>query len=54
MIRSLIQNNFTGPIFASITALTRLAYLYVAPPPMWSPGRLWRANEHVAAQGPWR
>ncbi len=33
MIRWLNNNNFTGPILASITALTRLAYLYAALPP---------------------
>jgi hypothetical protein len=32
VIRSLIQNNFTGPIPASITALTRLIKLYVPLP----------------------
>ena len=32
MIRWLNNNNFTGPILASITALTRLAYLYAPPP----------------------
>jgi hypothetical protein len=31
-IRALGKNGFTGPILASITALTRLAYLCAAPP----------------------
>jgi hypothetical protein len=42
-IRSLNNNGFTGPILASITALTRLATLYAPPPPSRSPGRLARA-----------
>ncbi len=50
MIRWLRNNNFTGPILASITALTRLAYLYAAPPPVRSSGRFGCANGHVAAQ----
>jgi hypothetical protein len=37
------KNGFTGPILASITALTRLANLYAPPPPVRSPGRLARA-----------
>jgi hypothetical protein len=49
MIRWLNNNSFTGPILASITALTRLAYLYAVPPPL-SPGRFGCANGHVAAQ----
>jgi hypothetical protein len=53
VIRYLNNNSFTGPILGSITALTRLADLYAAPPPVRS-GRLARANEHVAAQGPRR
>jgi hypothetical protein len=32
VIRGLLENNFTGPILASITALTRLVKLYAAPP----------------------
>ncbi len=32
-VRDLTVNNFTGPIFASITALTRLAHLYAPLPP---------------------
>jgi hypothetical protein len=36
----LSHNGFTGPILASITALTRLVELYAAPPPVRSPGRL--------------
>ncbi len=33
MIRDFSKNGFTGPIMASITALTRLAYLYAPPLP---------------------
>ncbi len=32
-IRALYKTGFTGPILASITALTRLAFLYALPPP---------------------
>jgi hypothetical protein len=32
VIRDLGNNGFTGPILASITALTRLASLYALPP----------------------
>jgi hypothetical protein len=44
-------NGFTGPILASITALTRLVFLYASPPPVRSAGRLGRANQHIVAQG---
>jgi hypothetical protein len=37
-IRDLGKNGLTGPILASITALTRLVYLYAAPPSVRSPG----------------
>jgi hypothetical protein len=37
-IRNLAKNGFTGPSLASITALTRLVFLYAAPPPVRSPG----------------
>jgi hypothetical protein len=43
-IRSSSQNGFTGPIPASITALTRLAVLCAPPPPVRSPGRLGHAE----------
>jgi hypothetical protein len=43
-IRSLGKNGFTGPILASITALTRLVDLCAAPPPVRSPGRLAHAE----------
>jgi hypothetical protein len=45
VIRALHQNGFTGPILASITALTRLAYLYALLPPCDLPAdsgvRMW-------------
>jgi hypothetical protein len=43
-IRHLAKNGFTGPILASITALTRLVVLCAAPPPVRSFGRLARAQ----------
>jgi hypothetical protein len=43
-IRDLAKNGFTGPILASITPLTRLVFLYAAPPPVRSPGRRARAE----------
>jgi hypothetical protein len=46
------KNGFTGPIPASITALTRLALLYAAPPPVRSPGRLVRAEKARCGAGP--
>jgi hypothetical protein len=52
VIRYVARNGFTGPILASITALTRLASLYAPPPPVRSSGRLGRANRHVVAQVP--
>ena len=42
-IRLLGKNGFTGPILASITALTRLVGLYAPSPPVRSSGRLARA-----------
>ncbi len=54
-IRYLAKNGFTGPILASITALTRLSYLCAALPPVRSPGRHSLVlNGHVAAQVPHR
>ena len=49
VIRGLSKNGLTGPILASMSALTRLAYLYAALPPCGLPaesgmrtGTLWR------------
>jgi hypothetical protein len=49
LIRDLAKNGFTGPILASITALTKLFFLYALPPPCGPPadsglrmGTLWR------------
>ena len=50
----MIQNNFTGPILASITALTRLVKLYAPLPPCDLPADSGVLNGHVAAQGPRR
>ena len=51
VIRGLSNNGLTGPILASMSALTRLAELYAAPPPCGLPaesgvqtGTLWRRN----------
>ncbi len=46
-IRSLAQNGFTGPILASITALTRLVDLYAPLPPCGLPA------ESGARTGTW-
>jgi hypothetical protein len=51
-IRALSKNGFTGPILASITALTRLLLLYAAPPPVRSSGRLARAERALCGAGP--
>jgi hypothetical protein len=40
----LTKNGFTGPILASITALTRLVFLYAAPLPVRSSRRLGHAE----------
>jgi hypothetical protein len=45
----LSNNGFTGPIPASITALTRLVTLYAAPPPVRSFGRHSRVLNGLAA-----
>jgi hypothetical protein len=51
VIRRLDKNGFTGPILASITALTRLVELYAVPPPVRSSGRLAQAERERCGAG---
>ncbi len=52
-IRGLFTNGFTGPIPASITALTRLVTLCAPPPPVRGLPAEWRVlNGYAAAQEP--
>jgi hypothetical protein len=51
-IRDLGKNGFTGPIPASITALTRLVALCAPSPPVRSPSRLAHAERARCGAGP--